>query len=160
MLCHYRRNFRYVYFVTTYLIWGREWRAMCACLRLLFITECIVITIKSTFIKLLRIFLVVCIKIVTHRHLIIGCTLTWREWGILIIVNFLIEVYWRQQYTGWELNKDRLSWIIELRDRFPWLYKTPPNCLNFKLLFLLSGLLYVMNRRVSNPCFSSWFYDL
>jgi len=34
MLYHYRCNFRYVYFVTTYLIFRREWRAMCACLRL------------------------------------------------------------------------------------------------------------------------------
>jgi hypothetical protein len=34
MLYFYKCNFSYIYFVTTYLILWREWRAMCACLRL------------------------------------------------------------------------------------------------------------------------------
>jgi len=30
----WRHNFRYAYFVTTYLPFRQEWRAMCACIRL------------------------------------------------------------------------------------------------------------------------------
>jgi hypothetical protein len=52
-----------------------------------------------------------------------------------------------------------VSWIIELRNRFPWYDKTPPSSLGFKLLFLVTGQFYDMNRRVSNPCFSSCFRE-
>ena len=52
-----------------------------------------------------------------------------------------------------------VSWIIELRNRFPWYDKTPPSSLDFKLWFVVTGQLYDMNRRVSNPCFSSCFRE-
>lgn len=52
-----------------------------------------------------------------------------------------------------------VSWIIELRNRFPWYDKTPPSSLDFKLLFVVTGQFYDMNRRVSNPCFSPCFRE-
>ena len=33
-----------------------------------------------------------------------------------------------------------VSWIIELRNRFPWYDKTPPSSLGFKFIFVVTGL--------------------
>jgi hypothetical protein len=37
-------------------------------------------------------------------------------------------------------KRDGITWTIELSNRFPWEYKTPPNSLNFYLLILFIGI--------------------
>ena len=51
-------------------------------------------------------------------------------------------------------NAVKYLWITTLRNRLPWLYKTPPSSLVLNLQFLLAALVIYINRRVPNPCYT------